>query len=242
MTSLRQRIWGIALLVVCAGLAAPAAGAGALAVTVGGIKPDGPIPREFAFCARAKQGHVTFGGNRNPAISWSGAPAGTKSYAIITVDPDVPSVFTDVNVAGKVLPATLKRMDFFHWVLVNIPTGTTTVPAGADSSGITPHGKKAGPTKYGVRGINDYTEGFAGDPKMAGDYGGYDGPCPPWNDEIVHHYHFVVYALDVATLDLPGKFAGPEALKAMAGHIVAQGDVVGLYATNPDVAAKWGIP
>ncbi|HLW61246.1 MAG TPA: YbhB/YbcL family Raf kinase inhibitor-like protein [bacterium] len=242
MAHIRHGIRGIALLAVCAGLAAPAAGAGTLTVSVGGVKPDGPIPREFAFCARARQGHVTFAGNRNPAISWSGAPAGTKSYAIIVVDPDVPSVFTDANVEGKVLPATLKRMDFYHWVLVDIASGTTALPAGADSNGITPRGKKAGPAKFGVRGINDYTKGFAGDPKMEGDYGGYDGPCPPWNDEIVHHYHFAVYALDVAKLDLPGKFTGPEALKAMTGHIVAQGEVIGLYATNPDVAAKWGIP
>ena len=32
---------------------------------------------------------------------------------------------------------------------------------------------------------------------MSGDYFGYDGPCPPWNDSIVHHYVFTVYALDV---------------------------------------------
>jgi len=36
-----------------------------------------------------------------------------------------------------------------------------------------------GSTAYGVRGINDYTGWFAGDPEMAGNHGGYDGPCPP---------------------------------------------------------------
>src|SRR5690606_29409386 len=70
-----------------------------------------------------------------------------------------------------------------------------------------------------------------------GDYGQYDGPCPPWNDSIVHHYHFTVYALDVETLGLQGKFGGPAALAAMEGHILAKGSVVGKYSLNPDVPA-----
>jgi phosphatidylethanolamine-binding protein (PEBP) family uncharacterized protein len=31
-------------------------------------------------------------------------------------------------------------------------------------------------------------------------YGGYDAPCPPWNDARLHHYHFIVYAIDAPTL------------------------------------------
>ena len=41
---------------------------------------------------------------------------------------------------------------------------------------------------------------------MSGDYFGYDGPCPPWNDALVHRYVFTLYALDVATLGLQGPF------------------------------------
>ena len=60
------------------------------------------------------------------------------------------------------------------------------------------------------QGINDYTGWFAGDKDMAGNYFGYDGPCPPWNDEILHHYVFTVYALDVPRLDIAGDFGiGP---------------------------------
>ena len=58
-------------------------------------------------------------------------------------------------------------------------------------------------------GVNNYTDWFAGDEQMAGDYGGYDGPCPPWNDELLHHYRFTLYALDVPSLGLPGAFGGP---------------------------------
>jgi Raf kinase inhibitor-like YbhB/YbcL family protein len=218
-----------------------AAGASPLSVTIERITPGGAIPTDFAFCVPAAQGHVTLGPNKSPAITWSTGPAGTASYAIITVDRDVPSVFDSVNKEGQTIPATLRRIDFYHWILVDIPATMTGLPLGADSDGVTPHGKKPGPTPNGVRGVNDYTLFFPSDPKMAGAYGGYDGPCPPWNDTIVHHYHFIVYALNVPRLGLSGKFTGPQALKAIQPHVLAQGEVVGLYTLNPDVAKRLGI-
>ena len=199
--------------------------------------PDGAaIPGEYAFCIPADEGHVAMGRNRSPEIRWSGAPAGTRSYAIICHDPDVPSKPDNVNKEGMTVPADLPRVDFYHWVLVDIPASTTELLAGEDSQGITPRGKKAGKTDYGVRGINNYTDWFAGDDEMKGDYGGYDGPCPPWNDEILHHYHFTVYALDVASLGLSGTFGGPEALAAMEGHVLAKGVWTGTYTLNPDLS------
>jgi Raf kinase inhibitor-like YbhB/YbcL family protein len=218
-----------------------AAGASPLSVTVEGITPGGAIPREFAFCVSAAQGHVTFGPNKSPAIMWSKGPMGTASYAIITADPDVPSSFDSANKEGQTIPATLRRIDFYHWILVDIPASMAGLPVGADSDGVSPHGKKPGPTPNGVRGVNDFGPAFSADTTMAGAYGGYDGPCPPWNDTIVHHYHFVVYALDVPHLGLSGKFTGPQALKAMQPHILAKGEVVGIYTTNPDVAKRLGI-
>ena len=68
---------------------------------------------------------------------------------------------------------------------------------------------------------------------MGGDYGGYDGPCPPWNDEVVHRYRFTVYALDVSSLGLSEKFGGPEVLQAIEGHVLAKGSWVGTYTLNP---------
>ena len=73
----------------------------------------------------------------------------------------------------------------------------------------------------------------AGDAAMAGDYAGYDGPCPPWNDSIIHHYHFSVFALDVERLDLEGSFGGAQVREAMRGHVLASGSVVGTYTLNP---------
>jgi phosphatidylethanolamine-binding protein (PEBP) family uncharacterized protein len=116
---------------------------------------------------------------------------------------------------------------------VDIPGGVGSLAAGADSDGVTPRGKTPGRSEHGVRGINNYTDWFASDPEMKGDYGGYDGPCPPWNDSIIHHYHFTVYALDVESLGLSGRFGGPEAVKAMEGHVLAKGEWVGTYTLNP---------
>ncbi|MBV8652039.1 MAG: phospholipid-binding protein, partial [Alphaproteobacteria bacterium] len=98
--------------------------------------------------------------------------------------------------------------------------------------------KTPGPTANGIRGINDYTAAFTGDAKMAGKYGGYDGPCPPWNDKRVHHYHFKVYALDVPSLTLTGNFGSKEALAAIAKHTLAMGEAVGTYTQNPDLMKK----
>jgi hypothetical protein len=204
-----------------------------LSVTIDDWPNGGPIPERFAFCVPADEGHVTMGRNRSPAIRWSGAPAGTKSYAIICHDPDVPSKPDDVNQEGKTVPASLPRIDFYHWVLVDIPAEMTSLVAAAESDGVIPGGKSPGKCAHGIRGLNNYTDWFAGDDTMKGDYGGYDGPCPPWNDEIVHHYHFTVYALDVATLGLSGRFGGPEALKAMEGHVLAKGTWTGTYTLNP---------
>lgn len=61
------------------------------------------------------------------------------------------------------------------------------------------------------------------------------------NDAIPHRYHFTVYALNVPSLGLSGEFTGPEALRAMEGHVLAQGEVAGLYTLNPDVAKTLGV-
>ncbi|MDP6786105.1 MAG: YbhB/YbcL family Raf kinase inhibitor-like protein [Rhodospirillales bacterium] len=204
-----------------------------LQVTIDGWENGAAIPERFAFCQPAREGHVSSGANRSPRIAWSGAPAGTASFAVICHDPDVPSVGDDVNQEGRSVPADLPRVDFFHWVLVDIPATVSELAEGADSDGVTAGGKPPGATDHGTRGVNTYTDLFAGDAEMKGDYGGYDGPCPPWNDTLVHHYHFTLYALDVATLGLTDTFGGAEARAALEGHVLAQAEWVGTYTLNP---------
>ena len=89
----------------------------------------------------ADEGHVALGPNRSPSLRWTGAPEGTRSFAVICHDPDVPSRPDRVNKEGMTVPEDLPRVDFFHWVLVDIPAGVGGLAAGADSEGVTPRGK-----------------------------------------------------------------------------------------------------
>lgn len=197
------------------------------------IRDSQPISGEFAFCIPSDKTHVCLGKNLSPQLSWSDVPAGTKSFAIFCVDPDVPSVGDNVNVEGREVSADLPRVDFYHWVLIDLPASIKAVDAGQFSSEVTPCGKAGPGAPLGARqGINDYTSWFAGDPDMRGDYYGYDGPCPPWNDLRVHRYVYTLYALDVDKLDITGKFTGAEALASMKGHVLGQASITGTYTLN----------
>jgi Raf kinase inhibitor-like YbhB/YbcL family protein len=196
----------------------------------------GVIPAEFAFCAPDPKSHATLSANRNPNLTWSDVPKDARSIAVICHDPDVPSRGDDVNQEGRTVPKSLPRVDFFHWVLVELPPSVPAIRAGEFSSAVVPRGKPGPDGPHGARhGINDYTSWFAGDADMAGDYYGYDGPCPPWNDEMPHRYVFTVYALDVARLALQGRFGGKDARQAIEGHVLAQASLTGRYSLNPAV-------
>ena len=204
-------------------------------LTSSSFENDTRVPARNAMGVPDDAAPATFGPNVSPHLAWSEVPEGTKSFALLCYDPDVPSVGDDVNQAGRTVSKALPRVDFFHWVLVDIPADRQALAEGADADGVTPKGKALGATPNGVRGLNSYTDWFAGNPDMAGDYGGYDGPFPPWNDELLHHYRFTLYALDVERLNLSGRFGGPEVRAAIAGHILAEAVLVGTYSLNPDV-------
>ena len=196
------------------------------------------IPEAYAFCAPDAKLHVNLGGNRNPQLEWSELPMGTRSVVVICHDYDVPSQPDDVNKEGRTIPESLARMDFFHWVLIDLDPHSGPIGEGEFSDGVKPRGK-AGPQapRNARQGVNDYTMWFAGDADMNGDYFGYDGPCPPWNDSIVHHYVFTVYALDVDQLPVTGTFRGPDVLNAMKGHVLEEAKLTGVYSLNPQVPA-----
>lgn len=82
-------------------------------------------------------------------------------------------------------------------------------------------------------GINDYTAWFANDENMRGNYYGYDGPCPPWNDALVHRYIFTIYALDVPRLEISGDLNGRNTEAALAGHVLSEARITGNYSLNP---------
>lgn len=96
-----------------------------------------------------------------------------------------------------------------HWVLYNIPPETRSLAEALPVTG------KNVPEGQGSP--------FAG--KNSWGNIGYGGPCPPSG---VHRYHFKLYALDETVGLLPGADKG-ELLKAMEGHILAQGELVGTF-------------
>ncbi len=196
------------------------------------------IPVRFAAGKPDGSGGATFSDNLNPHLAWSDAPVGTQSFALICHDFDVPSRGDDVNQPDREVPADLPRIDFFHWVLVDIPTARNRIAEGEFSRGITAHGKSGPqvdlPGWQGARhGLNDYTGWFAADPKMAGNWFGYDGPFPPFNDSLVHHYVFTLYALAVPQLPLSGHFTGAQVRQAMHPHVLAEAAHSGSYTLNP---------
>ncbi len=199
--------------------------------------PYGWIPEAFAFGKHDAGAHFALAGNQNPHLAWGDVPAGTRSFAVLCYDPDVPSRGDDVNQEGREVPATLPRVRFYHWVLLDVPADVREIAAGSHSAGITPKGKGPKASPIGTSGINDFTSWFAGDPNMGGNYYGYDGAAPPWNDTRVHGYHFQVLALDVETTGMHGSFDGPKASAAIQRHILDRATLVGLYAIHPGVRA-----
>jgi hypothetical protein len=195
------------------------------------------IPTALAFCAPDPENHATMSDNRNPAFEWNGIPDGTRSLVLICCDPDVPSRPDDVNQEGREVPADLPRVDFYHWVLVDLPPTVSSIAEGEYSNAVTARGKDGPDGPGGTRqGLNNYTDWFAGDADMEGKYYGYDGPCPPWNDSIMHHYVFTLYALDIERCPLEGEFGGAGVRNAIEGHILAQASITGTYSLNPEIS------
>ncbi|RRN78975.1 YbhB/YbcL family Raf kinase inhibitor-like protein [Pseudoxanthomonas sp. SGD-10] len=188
----------------------------------------GPIAAEFALGAIDG-----FGGNRNPHLAWDGVPEGTRSLVLLCIDPDAPTVPETVGREDMEIPVEQPRTEFVHWTMVDIAPAVVAIEAGSCSDRPTRGGKRQPPGPEGARqGLNDYTGWFAGDAHMGGDYYGYDGPYPPFNDARVHRYFFRLFALDVPRLDVPDRFTAADALRAMQGHVLGEAAVHGTYTLN----------
>jgi Raf kinase inhibitor-like YbhB/YbcL family protein len=202
------------------------------------FEDGGQIPARYAFARPADEGHVTLSDNLSPALSWSEVPEGTKSFALTCHDPDAPSERDDANKEDREIAADLERVDFYHWVVVDLPPDIRSIEEGEFSSGVTVGGKRGGEGPHGCReGINDYTGWFEGDAEMQGDYHGYDGPGPPWNDSIVHRYVFTLHALDFERTSVMGSFTGEQVLEAIRGHVIESATLTGTYTQNPRLLA-----
>jgi Raf kinase inhibitor-like YbhB/YbcL family protein len=87
--------------------------AAGFSITSSEIKSGGMMPKSFEF-----NGFGCSGENKSPALKWSGAPAGTKSFAVTVYDPDAPT-----------------GSGWWHWVVVNIPANVTELPSNAGAVG-----------------------------------------------------------------------------------------------------------
>ena len=94
---------------------------------------------------------------------------------------------------------------FVHWVIYNIPAVSHSLAQAVTHTPTFDDGA--------VHGKNSENHQY------------YDGPCPPWG---THHYFFKLYALD-ARLDLPPGATADQLRKAMQGHILAQGELMGTF-------------
>jgi Raf kinase inhibitor-like YbhB/YbcL family protein len=202
------------------------------------------IPERYAAGRPDGQGRATFSDNLSPHLAWSDLPSGTRSLVLICHDFDVPTRPEHVNRPDHEVPADLPRVDFFHWVLIDLPPTPAELAEGVFSRGFVPRGKP-GPALQGLpaagaarHGLNDYTQWFQGDAAMAGSYFGYDGPFPPWNDSLVHHYVFTLYAVAVARLPLEGVFNGPEVRAQLAGRVLGEATFSGTYTLNARLLAE----
>ncbi len=102
------------------------------------------------------------------------------------------------------VPTTIREDGMWdHWVLFNIPPKTTRIAEGEAPEGMT-----------GVTTSGTVT---------------YGGPCPP---DGQHRYYFNVFALDT-TLRLPIGATKKDIQRAMEGHVIAQGELMGTYIRNP---------
>jgi len=191
---------------VCVGVLALAAIAGGTVRNISGQGAPAKITVEstaFKDGESLPDDYSSFGKNVSPPLSWSGAPATTRQFAVVCHDPDAP------------MPG-----GFTHWVVYKIPASAKglpeAVPAGANV------------TASGLAGAIQGANGFAAFTRRGGPppEPSYRGPAPPAGP--AHHYHFTVYAIDGA-VDLQPGLDRNGLLKAIEGHIVGQGEVVGLY-------------
>ncbi|MGH2669401.1 MAG: YbhB/YbcL family Raf kinase inhibitor-like protein [bacterium] len=205
-------------------------------LTSDSFRHGGAIPGHCAFAVMDPKSHVRLSDNRNPQLSWSEVPPGTRSFVLLCIDSDAPTVGDNVNKEGRTVSRSLPRAEFMHWAMVDIPANVSRIEEGACSEGVTPHGKQDPKGPQGSRqGVNDYTGWFAADKAMAGTYLGYDGPCPPWNDELAHHYRFELHGLDLPRCPVQGWFTVADVRKAIDGHSLAKAALSGLYTLNPAV-------
>lgn len=189
---------------------------------------------DYVFMKPHPTQHAILSQNKNPHLAWGEIPRDAKSLVLIMHDSDAPQSRDFVNKTDKTLPFDAPRSEFFHWVLVDIPTSGSPIQAGEFSKLVTVKGKPGPAAPRGMRqGLNDYTTWFKGNLAMEGNYFGYDGAGPPWNDEKIHHYHFTLFAIKEKKFPIEGNFTGKDVVNALVGKVIEKTRLSCLYSIYP---------
>jgi Raf kinase inhibitor-like YbhB/YbcL family protein len=140
----------------------------------------------FSHEGRIPSKYTCDGENISPPLSIGDVPESAKSLVLLMDDPDVPTHIREDGI-------------WDHWVVFNIPPGTTNIPEGVNPPGT----------------IGNNTR----------DVAAYGGPCPPDRE---HRYFFKLFALN-AMLDIPEGTSKKDVLAGMEGHITAHATLMGRY-------------
>lgn len=139
------------------------------------------------------------GGNQSPQLSWQGAPAGTKSFAVTAYDPDAPT-----------------GSGWWHWTVVNIPADTHKLATNAGQRTDIASTTTSTLPKGAIQGRNDFG------------YAGFGGACPPAGDKP-HRYQFTVWALKTDKLPLDGNASGALVSFMLNSNVIAKAEWVATY-------------
>jgi Raf kinase inhibitor-like YbhB/YbcL family protein len=184
--TLMRRVWSVMCLAVA--ILPGVSIAADLRLTSPSLKDQGTIGNAHVF-----NGFGCSGDNLSPELRWEGAPKDTKSFAVTVYDPDAPT-----------------GSGWWHWIIFNIPSTTTVLPAGAGK----PDGD--GAPQASIQSMTDF-----GQP-------GYGGPCPPPGDKP-HRYIFTVYALKVDQLPLKKEASGAMVGFYLNQNVLAKGSFTAKY-------------
>ena len=127
------------------------------------------------------------GGNASPALSWSAAPKGTRSFAVTVID------------------LSVKPSAWSHWIVVNLPAGTTSLARGVSAL---PAGAQMVQSNFGEAR--------------------YDGPCPP-EGSGVHRYQFKVLALRSAAPSLAPDEHASSVMSKLRDAALDSASIVAVY-------------
>jgi len=159
-------------------------------------QPTATMPFDLTSSAFTANGAIPAkytceGTDISPPLAWSGGPPNTRSYALIVDDPDAPDT-------------AAPKMVYVHWVVYNIPAGTTSFAENAAKTGL-PSGA--------LHGSNDWKRQT------------YGGPCPPIGR---HRYFHKLYALDTVLTGLKNPTKA-QLESAMTGHVIGRTELIGTY-------------